>query len=201
MALSNSNSYIASVLNASTDALNNLYIVTFRGDNLDDVATPLQLRCDSFTPITVSQAVYTVRYLNNFVDRGVARMPMTRSFTLSLRVDSQYEILKAILDQQGVNFNPSKSFTATAIDTLKENNQLFDVTVEVVDEGITTEVISTSAIFKFYDCWVSSVQLGGYSYDNSAPQTATVTINFLRMEDLQSGITGETDSPNVTVGQ
>lgn len=201
MAISNSNSYIASVLNASTDALDNLYVLTFRGNNIDDISTPLQLRCNSFTPISINQATYSVRFLNNYIDRGIARVPISRSFNITCRVDSQYEVFKTLLDQQGVNFNPARSFTATAIDTLKENDQLFDVTVEVVNEGITTETISTSTIFKFYDCWISNVQLGNYSYDNSSPQTATMTVNFLRMEDLQSGISGETVSPNVTVGQ
>ena len=198
--LTNSNSYITEVLEASTDALNNLYVVTFRGNFLDEVATDLQVRCDSFTPPSIAHSSYQVRYLTSWVDRPTAKVNVTRSFTLSFRVDSNYDVFKAILSQQGVTFNPSKSFTATAIDTLKNNSQLFDVTVDVVSEGVQDEEISTMTIFKFEDCWISSVTPIAYTYDNSSPTTVSMTINFLKMSDLQSGITGETSSPNVSLG-
>ena len=200
MALTNSNSYITEILDASTDALNNLYIVTFRGNFLDDVATQLQLRCNSFTPPIITQNSYQVRFLNTWVDRPVSKIDINHSFSLEFRIDSQYQTFKAILDQQGVTFNPAKSFTATAIDTLKNNNQLFDVTVDIVDEGIDDEVISTKTIYKFEDCYITGIVSPNYTYDSSTPINVTMNINFLKLGDLQGGITGETNSPNVTLG-
>lgn len=201
MALSNSNNYLMDLLSNSGDAFSNLYLVTFRGNFLDDVANPLQIRCDGFTPPTSSTGTYEVRFLNNFISRPLSKVNLTRNFNLNFRVDSNLEIFKAILDQQGVTFNPAKSFTISDITTLKEQGKLFDVTIEVVDEGIDSEEINTTPLYTFRSCWISSITPISYDYSNSSPTTVSMTINFLTMEDPASGIDGVTNSPNVIIGQ
>lgn len=198
--LNNQNNYLIDLLSSAGDALSNLYLVTFRGNFLDSVSNQLQVRADSFTPPVSSTGTYTVRYLNNFVDRPQTKINLTRSFSLTFRVDSQMSVFKAILDQQGVTFNPAKSFTATDITTIRDEGRLFDITIEIVDEGISTEVIETTTLYVFKDCWISSITPISYDYNNSSPTTVSMTINFLIMEDPASGISGQTDSPNVSIG-
>ena len=200
MPLTSNNNYLIDLLSAGADALSNLYVLTFRGNFLDEVATDLQVRCDGFQQPASTTGSYQIRYLTSFIDKPVTKVNLTRSFSCTFRVDANLNVFKAILNQQGITFNPSKSFTATDIQTLKENDRLFDVTVEVVDEGVTTETITTHPIFSFSHCWISSITPISYNYDNSQPTTVTMTINFLVMNDLMTGV-DEVKPLDVQIGQ
>lgn len=200
MPLTNSNNYLQSLISAGADALNNLYIVSFDGGHLTEVDNALKVRCTGFTAPAITHDSYTVRFVNAFIDRPTAKVNVTRNFTLTFRVDANFEAYKALLEQEKVTFNPTQSFTATDINTLKENNRLFNVTVDVVNQGINSETIETTTLYRFRNCWITNIPSINYSTETAAAATITVSISFLEMEDLQSGISGVTQSPNVVLG-
>ena len=202
MALSNTNNYIQTLVSAGSDAQSNLYIVNFVGGSLTDSGEALTVRCQGFQPPqTFSQNSYQNRFITAFIEMPASKVNVSRNFSLTFRVDAYYDIYKKLLEQRGVTSDPANSYVANDILTLKNNNMLFDVEVAVVDDGVhDAETISSQTIFKFKDCWISSVGAIQYTTDSANAATTTVGINFLEMEDLQSGITNITSTPNVAVG-
>lgn len=190
MGLTNNNNYLQTLVNAGSDALNNLYEVSFVGGHLTQVNNNLKVRCTGFTPPQVSQDSYTVRFVNTYIDRPNAKVNVIRNFTISFRVDANFEVYKALLEQERVTFNPTQSYTATDIQAIKDRGDLFDVTVSIVNQGINSEIIDTKTIYSFHNCWITSIPSIQYNTDNSGPATIQIGISFLEMEDWQSGITG-----------
>lgn len=188
MALSTTNNYLQSLISAGADAQSNLYLVKFTGGELTNVNQDLMVRCTGFTPPTISQNSYPVKFLTATIDRPTAKVEVTRRFSLTFRVDANYKAYKAILKQQSVTSNMAQSFVATDIQSLSKNNKLFTVKVEAVDEGVTDATnISSTNLFKFDKCWITAITPPSYTTGDATAAEVTVNISFLTMEDLQTG--------------
>lgn len=198
MALSTSNNFLQTLIGAGPDAFNNLYEVSFTGGHLTDTNTPLKIRCQGINLPQISQETYTSRFVNTFVDWPLAKVNIARTLSLTFRVDANFEAYNSLLSQENTTFNPSLSYTATDIKTLRENGDLFDITVDVINQGITGDNYSTETLAKFKGCWINHISGINYTTDSASPATVEVSINFLEMEDLQSGISGI--SSGMTVG-
>lgn len=187
--LDGTNNYITALVGASADAQGNLYKIGFSGGAFTDLAESLTIRVDNFTPPATSQDKYDVKFVTASIPRPRAKVNVTRNFGLAFRVDANYTVYKALLEQQKVTFNAARSYVATDIQPLYESNKLFDVTVEMIDDGVTTEEDnSTKPLYKFDGCWISTISPISYKTGSSDPASVNFTINFLKMNDLQTGI-------------
>lgn len=189
MNLDNTNNYIQTLIAAGDDAHSNLYVARFHSVNgalKDSAAEGLTLRCDGFTPPPTDQTGYSVSFMNQTIERPVAKVNVTRNFSLTFRVDANYLTFKALLDQQGILFNPAKGYTATSIKKFLDADYLFDTTLEVAGSMVDTSPEFTQ-LFAFKGCWISKISPIAYSSSDSAAATVSLTINFLTLEDLHSG--------------
>ena len=191
MALSTSNNFLQSLIGAGADAQGNLYEIDIQGGKLTDINTPLKIRCDSFTPPDIPEpSTYAVKYLTAFIDRPTTKVAPTKNFDLTFRLDAYLDVYKTLLEQQRITFNPALSYAANDIQTLMYNDELFMVTVHVVKDAIYGEYTDTAPFYKYYGCWITGITPSAYDYNGSQPMTASVSINYLYAEDLQSGVTG-----------
>ena len=186
--LNNTNNYLESLIGASADAQNNLWEADFTGGNLTDVNTSLKVRCDSFTPPEISQEKYDVKFVTASIPRPAAKVKVNRTFSLSFRVDANYEVYKALLTQQKYTFSPTQGFAASDLSYFKDNGYLFTVAISAVNVGLQDIEPSTQVLYKFKNCWIDKIDALGFKVDSSSPLSVNVSFKFLQMEDLQSGI-------------
>ena len=190
MNLDNTNNYIQTLLTAGDDAHSNLYWAKFSSINgplkKDSAADSLSLRCDGFTPPPTDQAAYSVSFMNQTIERPVAKVNVTRNFSLTFRVDANYLTFKTLLDQQGILFNPAKGFTATSINKFFKSDYLFNTELFVAGSMVDTNP-TFSQLFAFRGCWISKITPISYTSASSDAAKVTLTINFLTLEDLHSG--------------
>lgn len=189
--LSNNNNYISTLVSVGNDAQSHLYEVTFDGGFLTDIATDLSVRCSGFTPPDVTQDAYTVRYITAFIDRPRTKISVTRNFSLKFRMDDNWLLYKALLNQQKYTSNPAKSYASSDINELSNNGSLFNVHVDIIDRLDETDESKTVRLYNFKDCWIESITPSTFTGESSEPITVDVKIDFLKMEDWQSGLTGD----------
>ena len=185
------NNYLQELVKTAGDAYSNLYIAQFLGGvfNAQSISEGMSVRCDGFTPPSIDQASYQVRFINEHIDRPSTKLNVTRNFSLTFRVDANYTVYKAICQQRDVTFDPTRSFTATDIYELKQNNKLFSVTINALKNGLNATTGNESlTLFKFRDCWITRIDPLKFSYSSGDPLTVNVGINFIEMEALQSGV-------------
>ena len=188
MALTQTNNYITTLLNHSSDAQGNLFYVEFISQ-LDSSAdnTDMTVRCSGINIPATEQGTYSVKFMNASVDRPNAKVELNRQFDITFRVDSNYEIYKKLILQEKSTFDPSVGYTATNID---DKTNLFDINVyvpkntsvagEATKEGTTDNF---EKIFSFKHCWISSVDNVSYKYGSSDPLTVKATIQYIYFED------------------
>lgn len=185
------NNFLEALVAASADAQSNLYEISFTGlGGLANADSLLKVRCDDFTPPEVSQEKYDVKYVTATIPRPRAAVNVTRNFTLNFRVDANYEAYKALCEQFNVTFKPTKSFATNDIFQLKEDNKLFNVKIDVVKEGLLSETPETMTLFLFKDCWITNITPISFKTGTSDPITVAVSISFIHMQDLKTGIEG-----------
>jgi len=191
MALSNTNNFITTLISTGNDALSHLYEVVFEGGYLTQYTTDLSVRCDGFTPPEINQETYTVKYITAYIDRPKTKINVDRFFNLKFRVDSNWLLYKALLNQQKLTMNPSQSFVNSDINELIESGLLFNVHVNKIKKLNETEEQQVDRLFNFTHCWIESITPSDFSNENSDVMTVDCKINFMKMEDWQSGLTGD----------
>ena len=206
MSLSNTNNHILTLVQAGNDAHGHLYEVTFSGGHLTDDNTSLSVRCSGFQAPTISQETYPVRYITAYIDRPTTKVVVNRSFPLTFRADEYWEIYKTLLKQQKLTFNPAHSYARANIKDLMDKGLLFDVNVSIIkelnpdlsdyseDDAASFETRGVTKLFSFKGCWIEELKPAtAFSGENSEPVKVEAKINFLQMEDWQSGLTGDPD--------
>ena len=197
MALSNENNYIQSLVSVGNDAHAHLYEVTFDGGFITDVATSMSVRCEGFSPPDQSHESYPVKYVTAWIDRPKTKITVTRNFTLKFRLDDNYILYKRLLEQRKLLANPAHSYARSNILDLRDAGLLFNVKVNIIKEmndldTEESEMHEVMRLFNFNDCWIESITAPAYG-DSGDPQTVDVVIDFLTMQDWQSGLTGDKD--------
>ena len=191
MALSDTNNYLQTLINNADDAHSNLYIAKFSGHKgktaiSADGEDALTIRCDGFTPPATDQSAYSVSFMNQTIERPVAKVNVTRNFSLTFRVDANYQAFSTLLAQQQILFNPAKGYTATSINRFYDNDNLFDVSLSVSGAMVDTSPVFTE-LNKYLGCWISKISPISYSSSDSQAATVTITVNYLVLKDLHSG--------------
>lgn len=191
MALSTSNNYINTLVSVGNDAQGHLYEVVFDGGVLADMATDLSVRCGGFTPPAIKQEAYTVKYITAYIDRPKAKVDVTRTFSLTFRMDDNWALYKALCEQAKVTFDPSTSFAAADVSGLMAEGRLFNVKVNVIRDIEDNNSSAVRRMFNFTGCWIEELKQSGFQAGSSEPIKADVKIHFLKMEDWQSGLKGD----------
>lgn len=204
MALTLTNNYLETLVNAGADAQQNLFVAQFffqnaspnsTEGNAEAITQAMTVRCTSFDPPQVAHdGKYTNKFLTAYIPRPAAKVNVTRKFDLSFRVDSNYLLYQKLLLQQNVTFNAAKSYVATDIQTLSDHDmsRLFDVEIYSVPYGITSiETYNLGAennglkLYGFRNCWITGIDPLPFS-DQAGPQSVKLSCSFIEMEDQQS---------------
>ena len=189
-----------SLISVGNDSYSNLYRMTFSGGTLPEDTQDLTIRFSNFTPPTPSQKTYPVRYVTATIDRPVPKVDITKTFSLTFRLDDYWYVYSILLNQQKVTMQASKSFVNSSMDTLSRS-QLFNVQVDRIvrlDADKDSEGENVQRMFNYRGCWIENITPSGFDSSGSDPITCTCTINFLELEDWQSGLSDtNSDSDNL----
>lgn len=189
---------LSSLISASNDAQSNLYKVSFFGGILDSskyslTKDQMTIRCSGITPPMPTQDSYQVKYVTAYVDRPVTRVGLVRNFSLEFRMDSYWNVYKVLLDLQKQFMDASKSWVninllddAGNIDTSK----LFNVNVNYLSEAEVDDTSLGKPLYQFTGCWIDNITPPSFNTSSNDPVTVSCSINFLNMDDWQSGLSG-----------
>lgn len=175
-----------SLISVGNDSYSNLYRMTFSGGLLPEDTQNLTVRCSGFTPPTPSQKTYPVKYVTASIDRPVPKVDITKNFSLEFRLDDYWNVYSILLDQQKVTMHASKSLVISSMEALKP--YLFNVKVDRILNLSESEDDNVQRLFNYRGCWIESLTPSGFDTSGSDPVTCTCSINFLELEDLQSGL-------------
>lgn len=190
---------LTSLIETSNDAQANLYKVIFHGGILDseysDLVDHLTVRCSGIEPPMATQDKYTVRYITAYVDRPVTKIGLSRTFSLTFRMDSYWEVYKVLLDLKKKFSHASKGWATHNYmsDGSIDEDKFFNVDVNYLEEASTDDSETGEALYRFNHCWIESITPPSFDTNSSDPVTVTCQINFLEMEDIQSGMSDSSE--------
>ena len=186
--ISNTSSYLSTLIGAGEDAHQNLYYVKFLGSSdfeNADMSNALKVRADDISLPTASHGTDSISYMTVSMDRPNATYEIDKSLSISFRVDENYDIYKFLLDRQA---NTSKANLGYAGDYVEGNQNFFYIGVYAMVKPVTTEMqedptTAASAagfkmLYKFMHCWIPSINGLNFSYSGSTPQKVTAKIFF-----------------------
>ena len=145
-----------SLISVGNDSYSNLYRMTFSGGTLPEDTQDLTIRCSNFTPPTPSQKTYQVKYVTATIDRPVPKVDITKTFSLTFRLDDYWNVYSILLNQQKVTMQASKSFVNSSMDELSRS-QLFNVQVDRIvrlDADKDSEGEDVQRMFNYRGCWI-----------------------------------------------
>lgn len=180
-----------SLIRVSSDAQSNLYRIKFSGGVFGDENTSnyVIVRNSGIEVPTPTQEVYQTKYITAYVDRPVTKVGLVRNFPIEFRMDSHWELYKALLKQQKQFSNFKNSFVNSSILDADGNlieDKFFTVEVEAILELAEDEESASEKLFTFRHCWISSITPPSFDTGSSDPITVSCQINFLEMDDYQS---------------
>lgn len=192
MALFTTSDSLSSLINAGADAMSNLYYIKINAADPDDdsvLDTSLTIRSSNFTPPAFTHPVHTVNYMTTSSDIPSTAITGEKSFTLSFRMDANYDLYKYLLRQQANTSIGNLAYAATDVPTYPGNGMM--VTVYAMDKAlidqdqVNPEEMSENFVelWKFKYCWVGHVSQPTFSYENSNPIQIDAKINFWDFED------------------
>ena len=176
-----------SLINAGNDAQGRFYRIYFSGGILPDDTRNLTIRTSGFTPNLPTQESYTVSYVTAKIDRPKTKVNLTRNFTLEFRADDCWYTYKELLAVHGAVMNASRSYVNTSLDVLEP--YFFNVRVNLINNLSVDDESEEERLFNYNKCWISTITSPDFSNSDASPIKVTATINFLEMEDWQSGLT------------
>lgn len=177
---------LQTLINAGNDAQGKLYEAVFSGGTFPDDTSNLTIRCSGFTPVFPSQDTYTVNFITAKIERPTTKVNLTRNFSLTFRADDNWYLYKELLNQEKITMNASKSFVNTSFDSILD--KLFNVKVNRIITLNQEEDSKIERLFNFKKCWISEISAPDFSTSDASAETLTCKINFLEMEDWQSGL-------------
>lgn len=181
MAISVENNYLTTLFNAGNDAQSNLYTVSITGGGLeDDMTTSLMIRADGFTEPQIDQQSYDTRFLIAKVSRPRAKINVTKTFNLTFRVDSNYQVYQVLQAKANMmaNANSTSHSVNIDVDVIKEDNMIVQV------DAITGDKTLTLGKYKY--CWITSIDPVSFKQGTSDPLSVRATFYYLEHEDVQS---------------
>lgn len=186
------------LVNSGFDAFQNLWDINIKfpeqvSSNLsidaNSLTKELTIRTKDFTPPDPKLETYEIDYKGITIQRPGAWIDFKRTFDLTFRLDSGYNILQAFQTWKRLYFNPSGDgeilFGAFSNDTSFTNDYYGSIQVHAykatgnLSSLVNTENTSTvyGAEWTFSQVMLTDVKLGPYARSETNPQT--ITCSFL----------------------
>lgn len=197
--------HITELLGAGADAMTNMYEVVFTmptGTALSVDATQtakLRIRADAFNPPADSQQTYEVHWKTVALTRPASKIIMDRVFTITFRVDANYDLYRTLLKWKGLTSAGSVGYAS------QEMSILGSVTVSALASAITHPKMvagktsdapgikgAASAsggsviLWKYNDVWIETITNPEFSTESADPAKVTATFRFGSFEDEAS---------------
>ena len=137
--ISNTSSYLSTLIGAGEDAHQNLYYVRFIGSSdfeNADMSNVLKVRADDISLPTPSHGTDSISYMTVSMDKPNANYDIDKSISISFRVDDNYEVYKFLLDRQA---KTSKANLGYAGDYVQGSDNYFYIAVYAMTKPVTTE--------------------------------------------------------------
>ena len=178
MAISVNNNYLTTLIDAGADAYSNMYeaVLTFGSESpvkaiaeSEGNSRNMTVRITDFQVPTPKQEEYQVKYVTATISRPAAKVTVDKKVTIKFRIDANYAIYKALLEQQKVTSFMSRINVLTGIP-----KTVFDADTKV------------ETMFEFKDCWITKIDPPPFAQGEASALEVSVDINFLEMRDLQT---------------
>ena len=186
---SKDNNYLGALIENSADAQSNLYLLNITAgtgapdSGIKKITTDLQVRTKSFDWTPPSQDAYDVKFLTAKINRPTSFVKVTHNFSFTVRVDSQYEVYKALLAQQGITFNPEQHWALNDINSSSISTKLFNLRVSVIANAVTSSANDSKYLVGFEGCWITSIDPIAFKTGEPGPVEVKVSCAFKYLQD------------------
>lgn len=188
MALSTDNTYITNLIGVGSDAMKNLYLVEFSGGVFSDsegTSTSFKVRNQDFTPPTFTQAKDPKNFLTVSVDVPAPGISGEKEFSLTIRLDSQYQVYAKLARQQALTMVGNSGWATNEVPD-SDNDSGFTVTVKAYQKNSSytaDDEESYITLYEFRHCWIGSLDPLSYTYDSNSPLSMRATVRFMDFDD------------------
>ena len=183
--------FIQDIVNLGDDAMTNQFIATF---NLGNVSLS-HVRLTGFTPPMFTQTVSKHNWKNISYNKPSSKVEFERKLTLTFRVDSNYQVYKALKDYRLENCSATYALSSLS-DTIRDSS----IIIQPLKSSVTH---SEKNRWTYEAPWISDIQLKEYNYGESKPQEVTVIFYFGNYTDTVGGKsfgkTSNTELPDGTI--
>ena len=194
MALAGSTTtYIDDLIGQGPDALSNLYYIEFEGGEFKDSTTvqKLKVRAGDFKAPAFSQTTDKKNFMTVSVDMPKPEIQGDKKLSFTFRVDENFEIYQKLVAQKRKTSISNLGYVNPYVNR-EENN--FAVKVYAYIEGISrsnaagigVDYSNYKLLYKFYNCWIRTLDGLTFTYDNSTPLTVKVEISFQKFDDPEN---------------
>lgn len=187
-----SETHISTLISAGADAMSNMYEVEFipPAGFYSDIAPKLKIRTKSFTPPAPKQKDYDVHWKTVSVKRPATKIELERTLEFEIRVDSNYNVYKCLLEWQSYTSIASVGFAANSLKyaTGKIIVRALDTTITgLASDGAVSDIPSdTSMKWVFEDVWLPEITPPQFTTEDAEAQVAVAKFNYGNYEDPQT---------------
>ena len=181
---SNSSQYISALIQAGSDAMENLYYLDISGRLLDEYSQNFKVRVSQFTPPVPTQDKNSFSYLTTSVNMPKPSFTMDKTLKFTFRVDENYDLYKHLLKQQSTTMNAGTGWATNQVPS--ESNGGITVKAYIFDRSLGNDPDNEDyyrPIYIYRYCYITDISGLSYSYENSNPMTLSVTMKFLDFDD------------------
>lgn len=164
--------YLSTLIGTGEDAMSNLWEFSMT----DSTLTKYHARVTGVTIPLQDRKIIEVPYMNTKVYKKTPFVDLDKKFSFNIRIDSDYEVYKALL----------KSLNAKTFDTVNKTETTFTAVLNCTD--VNGKVLYNVT---FKQCSVVSMGKSlQYSYDSSRPIVIPVTVIYESKEEDDNKVGG-----------
>lgn len=180
------NTYIKRLIDSGADAMSNLYYVEFNlpeVGELNAASLGLTVRAGDFNPPAAPShdQGHTINFVTSSLKVPTASYTMDRSFSVTFRLDENYDLYKYLKSLQHKTSDALTGFANTVLPWEVDASKDFVIKVFSTQTGsgnlyYNSEETSpeiNSLMYKFEKCWIKKISDISYSYDSATPLTIT----------------------------
>lgn len=196
--LSDSTTWLTSLIEAGADAMTNLYYADFSGSNMitDDDLESYTVRLSNISGLpTFSHKTETKKFMTVDFDAPINDFDFEKKLTLEFRLDQNYKLYTKLVEIMGQTSKPSLGYATTRITpydntesrkTDAQNNLKIVIKIPTNIPGEGAEAFNNgygntafTPLYEFTYCWISKVSgLESFSYDNSGARTVKAEVYY-----------------------
>jgi hypothetical protein len=191
--LSDSSTWLTSLIGAGADAMTNLYYVTFYSGTKDgDLGEEFTVRLSNISGLpSFSHKTESKKFMTVDFDAPVDNFDFEKKITLEFRLDQSYDIYTKLTELQAKTSKPSLGYATTRIsgDTSNADNRYGFSFVLKIPTDIPAESTSSfneglgnatfKELYRFEYCWISKISgLESFSWDSSGSRTVKAEVYY-----------------------